>query len=262
MPKTKNTTAHAHLRSGRWIQEKRRFAIYLRDGMRCAYCGESVEAAIGTAGCSLDHVVPDGGNHESNLVTSCKNCNDTKGGASAESFCSKETLARINDLLSTPIDEAAGKAAHEEWKAAKSGSDIPPLPALTFRQMHSLLGMTSDEFGKRVEAGELKPSGGSFEIVATVRAALRAARSGTSGNLSDASLKLAVAREEQIRLDMEVTRKERIPLDVIEAINDRALSNVAGLMKAHEGKTLDTVLIGDIFTELRTINEHLKDGLT
>lgn len=259
MPKTKSLTAHTHLRAGRWINEKRRFAIYLRDGMKCVYCQRSVEAAIGTSGCALDHVVADGGNHESNLVTTCKACNDSKGGSSVESFCDAATLERITAALSAPIDEAKGKEAHAAWKLARSGAEIPPLPMLTFRQMHVLLGMTQDDFGKRVEAGEFQPDSGGFPIMETVRVALRAARGAKGGgNLADANLRLAVAKEEQIRLDMEVTRKERIPLDDAEEYNDRALQNCAGILKAHEGKPLSPALIQELFAELRTMGEALK----
>ena len=56
---------------------------------------------------------------------------------------------------------------------------------------------------------------------------------------------------------MEVTRKERWPKADVEEIHDSALSNVAGLLKAHEGKMLDSTLIQDIFTELRGVGAAL-----
>ncbi len=46
---------------------------------------------------------------------------------------------------------------------------------------------------------------------------------------------------------MEVTRKERIPLDVVEEINDEAFSNVAAMLKSHTGKFLTEELVNDIF---------------
>jgi hypothetical protein len=62
-----------------WIRQVKRLAIYLRDGLSCAYCGESVEDG---ASLTLDHVLPvvkGGTNHASNLVTACIRCNMHKG---------------------------------------------------------------------------------------------------------------------------------------------------------------------------------------
>jgi len=61
-----------------WIRQDKRLAIYLRDGLACAYCGASVESGVAL---SLDHVHPieyGGCNNEHNLVTACKRCNDSK----------------------------------------------------------------------------------------------------------------------------------------------------------------------------------------
>ena len=77
-------------------------------------------------------------------------------------------------------------------------------------------------------------------------------------DMAEAQRLLTVKRGEQIDLEMEVTRKERIPLDVIEEVNDRAFSNVAGMLKAHEGKTLTAAAIGDMLTELRSVSEVVR----
>ena len=68
---------------------------------------------------------------------------------------------------------------------------------------------------------------------------------------------LAVRRGEQIALEMEVTAKKRIPLDICEEVNDKAFSNVAGMLKAYEGKTLTAESINDMLTELRTVSDAL-----
>ena len=68
---------------------------------------------------------------------------------------------------------------------------------------------------------------------------------------------LAVTRKKEIELGMEVTRGERWPCEDVEAIHESALSNVAGLLKSHEGKPLSAELIRDIFTELREVGAHL-----
>ena len=62
-----------------WIRQSTRLAIYLRDGMACAYCGESIE---GGAKLTLDHVKPHshgGSNEPANLVTCCHRCNSSRG---------------------------------------------------------------------------------------------------------------------------------------------------------------------------------------
>jgi len=69
-----------------WIRPVKRLAIYLRDGLACAYCGSSVEEG---AKLTLDHVVPyskGGTNHESNLVTCCHKCNSSRGNRSWRKF--------------------------------------------------------------------------------------------------------------------------------------------------------------------------------
>lgn len=77
---------------------------------------------------------------------------------------------------------------------------------------------------------------------------------------AEAQRLLTIARRSEIDLNMEIARRERIPLAVIEATNDRVFSNVAGLLKAHVGKPLDEVLVADIFTELRSIGAVLTNG--
>lgn len=62
-----------------WITQTKRLAIYLRDGMACAWCGAGIESGVQL---TLDHLKPHskgGSNHESNLVTCCKHCNTSRG---------------------------------------------------------------------------------------------------------------------------------------------------------------------------------------
>jgi hypothetical protein len=69
-----------------WIRQEKRLAIYLRDGLACAWCGAVIEdGAILT----LDHLKPHskgGANHEGNLVTSCARCNSSRGNRSVKAF--------------------------------------------------------------------------------------------------------------------------------------------------------------------------------
>ena len=69
-----------------WIRPEKRLAIYLRDGLSCAYCGASVESGTKL---TLDHIIPyvkGGTNSESNLVTCCHTCNSSRGIRSMTSF--------------------------------------------------------------------------------------------------------------------------------------------------------------------------------
>jgi len=63
----------------KWCRPSTRLAIYLRDGLACAYCGHSVEDG---ASLTLDHLRPydlGGSNETTNLVTCCHRCNSARG---------------------------------------------------------------------------------------------------------------------------------------------------------------------------------------
>lgn len=69
-----------------WIRPAKRLAIYLRDGMACCWCGESVEDGVKL---TLDHLIPyskGGTNGETNLVTCCSTCNSSRGNRSMAGF--------------------------------------------------------------------------------------------------------------------------------------------------------------------------------
>jgi hypothetical protein len=90
MCKTTKTTENARDRGEwqgmNWIRQEKRLAIYLRDGLACAYCGDSVENG---AKLTLDHVTPHskgGSNEATNLVTCCHRCNSARGNRSVTSF--------------------------------------------------------------------------------------------------------------------------------------------------------------------------------
>lgn len=76
-------------------------------------------------------------------------------------------------------------------------------------------------------------------------------------DMAEAQRLLTVKRGAQIDLEMEVTRGDRWPKDDVEAIHEASLSNIAGLLKSHEGKPLSAELIRDIFTELREVPAKL-----
>ncbi len=70
----------------KWITRKKRLAIYLRDGLACAYCGATIEDG---AMLTLDHIIPHcegGSNAETNLVTACRKCNSSRANRTVEGF--------------------------------------------------------------------------------------------------------------------------------------------------------------------------------
>ena len=70
-----------------WIRKEKRLAIYLRDGLACCYCGESIEG--NGARLTLDHLKPyskGGSNEPKNLVTCCLVCNSSRGNRTVKVF--------------------------------------------------------------------------------------------------------------------------------------------------------------------------------
>jgi hypothetical protein len=69
-----------------WIRKERRLALYLRDGLACAYCGAAVEDGVQL---TLDHIRPagkGGSNGSTNLVTCCSRCNSSRGDRPVATF--------------------------------------------------------------------------------------------------------------------------------------------------------------------------------
>ena len=80
------TVVASEWHGSKWIRQDKRLAVYLRDGLACCYCGETMENG---AILSLDHIVPRsrGGNHEAtNVVTACKRCNESRNNRSVNAF--------------------------------------------------------------------------------------------------------------------------------------------------------------------------------
>jgi hypothetical protein len=72
----------------KWITRNARLAIYLRDGMACAYCGNTIEDG---AKLTLDHLTPrsaGGNNKPANLITACHLCNSNRGDREVGEFIS------------------------------------------------------------------------------------------------------------------------------------------------------------------------------
>jgi len=59
------------------LSKKTRFDVFKRDGFACQYCGKSPPVVC----LEIDHIIPvasGGGNEETNLLTSCEDCNSGK----------------------------------------------------------------------------------------------------------------------------------------------------------------------------------------
>ena len=93
----------------KWIRPEKRLAIYLRDGMACAYCKATVEST--NKPLSLDHLIPcakGGGNHEGNLITCCLLCNSRRGDMDLDKWLNQE-FGKDENKVATFIQEHTAK---------------------------------------------------------------------------------------------------------------------------------------------------------
>ena len=107
----------------------------------------------------------------------------------------------------------------------------------------------------------------------TLRKRLHSAdiKSGDDGRYSTNQIVRAIfgeLRHEQIRLtranadcqeiENQCLRRERIPVDVVNEVNDQAHRAIAAIIKAHHGKVLSMDVINEIFDQLRSVPEQLN----
>ena len=112
----------------KWIRREKRLAIYMRDNFRCLWCNRSVE---NNGEACIDHLVPQskgGDNDPSNLLTSCKRCNDHRGDLSAKEFIAilsksergrkkiyQRIAAAVSQFLQFHKDEAKKEIAEQGY---------------------------------------------------------------------------------------------------------------------------------------------------
>ena len=104
-----------------WIKPAKRLALYLRDGLACAYCGDWIEDGIRL---TLDHLTPHslgGSNEAGNLVTACLKCNSSRGARDWHEFTaavatyldgdvsSEQLVAHIENCITRPVPLAEAK---------------------------------------------------------------------------------------------------------------------------------------------------------
>jgi len=134
-------------------------------------------------------------------------------------------------------------------------------------RMARLLDMTTRRMNQLVSEGVLfREERGRYSPLKNAVAYIRYLRdrrdqAGTASNEDDDKATrraLNVARHDEIRHNMEVTARTRIPLDLIEEIDERLHSNIAGILKSRRNKTLDEEALSDIFGELRQVGPTLR----
>ena len=112
-----------------WITQSKRLAIYLRDGLACAWCGEGIEDG---AKLTLDHLTPHsrgGSNGARNLVTACHRCNSSRGVRSTTAFAAAvaeyldhaSKAAAILDHVRTTARRAIDVPAAKDLIARRGG---------------------------------------------------------------------------------------------------------------------------------------------
>lgn len=106
--------SHRYRHGMNWIRQEKRLALYMRDNFSCLYCGAGIEQ--GEVTLSLDHVKHWAGNHESNLVTACMDCNMGKGWKSLNTFLKR---FRAPDKIRERVQRALAKPIAELVKEAK-----------------------------------------------------------------------------------------------------------------------------------------------
>lgn len=103
-----------------WIRQDARLAIYLRDGLACAWCGDSVENG---AQLTLDHLKPHskgGDNDPSNLVTSCHRCNCSRGNRSVAVFAKAVASYLDHDVKPEEITKHIKECVKRNFKGFRT----------------------------------------------------------------------------------------------------------------------------------------------
>jgi hypothetical protein len=75
----------------------------------------------------------------------------------------------------------------------------------------------------------------------------------------EAQRRLTLAKGKQVELEMEVTTRTRIPIELVKQIMETGCTNIAGVIKAHRNKVFDEVAVGDCLAELRGVEQQLNE---
>ena len=75
---------------------------------------------------------------------------------------------------------------------------------------------------------------------------------------AEAVRQLTVEKALQVRLQNEITRKERIPIDDVSEVIDRVFRTMAAIIKSKCDKVLTVEVINELFAELRSFPDRLN----
>ena len=105
----------------KFVRGEKRTALYIRDGLACAYCGSGIEDGTKL---TLDHLVAHsngGSHHETNLVTCCHKCNSSRGNRDWRAFAAtvaaylnhgvtaEMIIGHIETTIQRPVDVKSAK---------------------------------------------------------------------------------------------------------------------------------------------------------
>jgi hypothetical protein len=74
----------------------------------------------------------------------------------------------------------------------------------------------------------------------------------------EAVRQLTVEKALQVRLQNEITRKERIPIDDVSEVTDQVFRSMAAIIKSKCDKVLTVEVINELFAELRSFPDRLN----
>jgi hypothetical protein len=132
---------------------------------------------------------------------------------------------------------------------------------VSINQLYEWTGKDRRTIKRRLEA--LKPDGeGKFDSKSALEAIYfgNPSEDGEFISTPEAMRRLTIRKEEEILLDMEIKRKQRIPLDLVLTIFDEAQQSTAGILKSRKGKRLDEPAINEILAKFREMPSQLPSA--
>ena len=130
-------------KSSESIRGTKRLALYLRDHGKCVYCGCQVVRGAGASnprGMAVDHWRPQRGgvdNRLSNLLTSCHQCNGSKGGKTARGWWAavrEAHGAEHQQRVMRRVHRALAKDTRRQWRTARALIKAADAAALAMAQ--------------------------------------------------------------------------------------------------------------------------------
>jgi hypothetical protein len=235
----------SHLAIGQWIRKEKRYAIYIRDGWHCLYCERDLSNLADGQEVTLDHLSEAGGNHESNLVTACKSCNNSKAGYSVESFASGTAKDRIAKSIVAPLSIRAAReflATHRE----KIGEFIMPEAFCPPRVMANMVKMTDKELFELAKLKTIEPpSAKGYDLCRTLLALFLAKQESDVGSMD--ALKMKNLKQKIELDDIKILREagDLVPVDWAKQLVAHLAISVCAILRASDISSDDKKLLTD-----------------